>query len=182
MKDISLIKPTIDLKDEYLDMIHDYIDNNEKPRPWTLKLDPSDFSSMLQKIEDFSNGIGLQENQVEHSTYWLVDNNKVVGAVNIRHRLNDYLFRIDGHIGGAIRPSDRGKGYGSIMLSLALQITKNMGIKKILVTCNKNNIVSEKTIIKNGGVFESEELEDNGNTVRRFWIDIEQKKAVEGDN
>jgi len=147
---ISLVKPTIELKDEYLDMIQDYIDNNEKPRPWTLKLDPSDFSSMLQKLEDFSNGIGLKENQVEHSTYWLVDNNRVIGAVNIRHRLNDYFLRIDGHIGGAIRPSYRGKGYGSIMLSLALDITRTMGMKKVLVTCNKDNKVSEKAIIKKG--------------------------------
>jgi len=169
---ISLVKPTIDLKDEYLDMIKDYKNNNEKPRPWTLKLDPSDFSSMLQKLKDFRNGIGLQENQVEHSTYWLVDTDKVIGSVNIRHRLNDYFLRIDGHIGGAIRPSDRGKGYGSMMLSLALDITRNMGMKKVLVTCNKDNKVSEKTIIKKGGVFESEEIEDNGNTVRRFWINL----------
>ncbi len=105
IENVYLIKPTIAFKDEYLDMIQDYIDNNEKPRPWILKLDTSDFPSMLQKLEGFSKGIGLEEGQVEHSTYWLVDNNKVIGAVNIRHRLNDYLLRIDGHIGGAIRPS-----------------------------------------------------------------------------
>jgi len=172
IKNIKLIKPTIDLKDEYLDMINDYKDNNEEPRPWTLNLDTNDFSKMIQKLEGFSKGIDLKENQVEHSTYWLVDNNKVIGAVNIRHRLNDYLLRIDGHIGGSIRPSYRGKGYGSVMLSLALQIAKNMGMKKVLITCNKDNIVSEKTIIKNGGVFESEEVEDTGNIVKRFWIDL----------
>lgn len=172
MKNISLIKPTTIFKDEYIDMIQDYIDNGEKPRPWTLKLDTSDFSAMLKKLENFSKGIDLEEDQVEHSTYWLVDDNKVIGAVNIRHRLNDYFLRIDGHIGGAIRPSYRGKGYGSEMLSLALEITKDLGMEKVLVTCNKNNVVSEKTIIKNGGVFESEELEDNGNTVKRFWINL----------
>jgi len=172
MEGVSLIKPTVDLKDEYLDMIQDYTSNNQKPRPWTLNLDANDFSAMIQKLDDFSNGIGLRENQVEHSTYWLVHNNKVIGAVNIRHRLNDYLLKIDGHIGGAIRPSYRGKGYGSVMLALALEVAKNMGIKKVLITCNKDNIVSEKTIIINGGIFESEEIEDNGNIVRRFWINI----------
>jgi len=170
MKNISLIKPTVEFRDQYLEMIQDYIDNSEKPRPWTLKLDASDFSIMLKKLEDFSKGIGLKENEVEHSTYWLVDGNKVIGAVNIRHRLNDYFLRIDGNIGGAIRPSYRGKGYGSKMLALSLEVTKDMGMKKVLVTCNKNNKASEKTIIKNGGVFESEELEDNGNIVKRFWI------------
>ncbi|WP_249168755.1 GNAT family N-acetyltransferase [Alkaliphilus sp. B6464] len=90
----------------------------------------------------------------------------------MRHRLNDYLLRIDGHMGGAIRPSYRGKGYGGVMLSLALEVTKDMGMKRVLVTCNKDNIVSEKTIVKSGGIFESEEIEDNGNIIRRFWIDL----------
>lgn len=173
MGNMCLIKPTIDLENEYLDMIQDWKNNNEKPKPWTLNVEARDFSAMIQRLEGFSKGIGLKENQVEHSTYWLVTNqNRVVGAVNIRHRLNDYLMRIDGHIGGGIRPSDRGKGYGGLMLSLALEIIKTMDIKKVLVTCNKDNVVSEKTIIRNGGIFESEEIEDNGNIVKRFWISL----------
>ena len=96
----------------------------------------------------------------------------MIGATNIRHRLNDYFLRIDGHIGGAIRPSYRGKGYGNKMLDLALQIARQMGMRRVLITCNKENKVSEKVIIRNGGIFESEEIEDNGNIVRRFWIDI----------
>ncbi len=172
MRKTRLIRPSIDFKDKYLNMIQDYIDNNERPKPWTLNLDIDDFHDMLRKLEDFSRGVGLKENQVENSTYWLIDNNKVIGAVNIRHRLNDYLLRIDGHIGGAIRPSYRGKGYGGVMLALALEVTKDMGMKRVLVTCNKDNIVSEKTIVKIGGIFESEEIEDNGNIVRRFWIDL----------
>lgn len=175
MENMSLIKPTIDFENEYLDMIQDWKNNNEKPKPWTLNLDTKDFNAMIKTLEGFSNGVGLEENQVEHSTYWLVsNNNRVVGAVNIRHRLNDYLLRIDGHIGGGIRPSDRGKGYGAKMLSLALEVTKTMGIKRVLVTCNKSNIISEKTIIKNGGVFESEEIEENGNIVKRFWFDLNE--------
>lgn len=173
MKNIKLIKPTAELKNEYLDMLKDWKDNNEKPTPWTLKLDTSDFSEMIEKLEGFSKGIGLKEGHVEHSTYWLVENNVVIGAANIRHRLNHYLLKYDGHIGGGIRPSCRGKGYGSVMLSLALDITRKMGMKRALITCNKDNIVSEKTIVKNGGVFESEEVEDNGNIVRRFWINLE---------
>ncbi|MBZ2174467.1 GNAT family N-acetyltransferase [Schnuerera sp. xch1] len=172
MEDVKLIKPTIELKDEYLDMIKDWKDNNERPNPSTLNLDTSDFPAMIKKLEGFSKGIGLKEGYVEHSTYWLIENNTVIGAVNIRHRLNDYLFRIDGNIGGGIRPSFRGKGYGSTMLSLALDITKDMGMGRVLITCNDDNIISEKTIIKNGGVFESEEVETNGNVVKRFWVDL----------
>lgn len=169
---IALIKPTIELKDEYLDMINDWKVHNEKPNPGTLKLDPTNFPLMLEKLDGFSKGIGVEKNHVEHSTYWLVDNNRVIGAVNIRHRLNDYLKKFDGHIGGGIRPSDRLKGYATTMLSLSLEITREMGMNKVLITCNKDNISSEKTIIKNGGVFESEEIESDGNIVRRFWIEL----------
>ena len=176
MKDLSntiaLIKPTIELKNEYLDMINDWKVNNEKPNPGTLKLDTTNFPMMIEKLDGFTRGIGLDENHVKHSTYWLVDNNRVIGAVNIRHRLNDYLLKFDGHIGGGIRPSERSKGYATLMLSLSLDITKDMGMNKVLITCNKDNIASEKTIIKNGGVFESEEIEDNGNIVSRFWIEL----------
>ena len=176
MKDLSntiaLIKPTIDLKDEYLDMINDWIVHKEKLNPGTLKLDSTNFTLMIEKLDGFTKGIGVDENHVDHSIYWLVDNNRVIGAVNIRHRLNDYLLKFDGHIGGGIRPSDRSKGYATIMLSLSLNIARDMGMDRVLITCNKDNIASERTIIKNCGVFESEEIEDNGNIVRRFWIEL----------
>lgn len=83
------------------------------------------------------------------------------------------MLKFDGHIGGGIRPSDRSKGYATIMLSLSLDITRDMRrMNRVLITCNKDNIASEKTIIKNGGVFETKEIEDNGNIVRRFWIGL----------
>lgn len=97
-------------------MINDWKNHNEKPRPGTLKLDANNFPLMLQKLNDFTKGIGLVGEQVEHSTFWLVDHNRVVGSVNIRHRLNDYLLKYDGHIGGGIRPSDKGKGYATKMV------------------------------------------------------------------
>ncbi len=170
MSNIILTKPTIELKEPFLDMINDWKNHNEKPKPWTINLDNDNFPLLMQKLEDFSNGIGLNDKQVENSTYWLVESNRVIGAVNIRHRLNDYLLKFDGHIGLGIRPSDRCKGYATVMLALALEKTKIMGMDKVLITCNKDNIASEKTIIKNGGVFDSEEIEDSGNIVRRFWI------------
>ncbi len=170
MNNIRLIKPTLDLKEEFLGMINDWKNHNEKPKPWPINIEPDNLPQMIKRLEGYSRGIGLNENHVENTTYWLIDNNKVIGACNIRHRLNDYLLKYDGHIGGAIRPSERGKGYGTTMLTLAIQKAKELGIDKVLITCNKGNTASEKTIVRNGGVFESEEVEDNGNIVRRFWI------------
>ncbi len=79
------------------------------------------------------------------------DRNIFVGAVNIRHVLNDALLRGSGHIGDGIRPSERRKGYATAMIALALEECKKLGIKKVLMTCDKNNIGSAKSIINNGG-------------------------------
>lgn len=94
----------------------------------------------------------LPENWVPDSTFWLVtDNNRVVGAVNIRHGLSEKLFNCGGHVGYGIRPSERRKGYATKLLALALEKTKELGINKVLVVCDQSNLASERTIIKNGG-------------------------------
>lgn len=115
---------------------------------------------------------------VPHSTYWFVrDDNKILGAINIRHWLNDYLKNIGGHIGYGIRPSERRKGYATEMLGKALDIVSEMGIKSILIICDKDNIASAKTIIKNGGVLHSEDS-DNGIIFQRYWIDLSQGECL----
>lgn len=171
MEQLRLVKPTVALKTEYLDMLEDWRRRGEKLSPWVLNFDPGDFPGMIEMLEGYSKGIGLKEGQVEHSTYWLVNaEGKVLGAVNIRHRLNEYLLKKGGHIGYGIRPSERKKGYAKEMLRLALEITKAMGLERVLVTCDKENIGSAKTIQYNGGILESEEVE-NGVPFQRYWIE-----------
>ena len=94
-----------------------------------------------------------------------------VGAVNIRHYLNDALLRSGGHIGDGIRPSERRKGYATAMIALALEECKKLGIEKVLMTCDKNNIGSVKSIVRNGGVLENE-IEDDGHIEQRYWIQL----------
>lgn len=109
---------------------------------------------------------------VECSTYWLVNkSNRILGAIDIRHRLNEFLLFRGGHIGYGIRPSERKKGYSCVMLSLALKQCEIIGIPKVLITCLKNNIGSAKTIIKNRGILESEDI-DNGEIFQRYWINL----------
>lgn len=93
----------------------------------------------------------------------------MVGAVNIRHYLNDSLLLDGGHIGDGVRPSERRKGIASKMISLALLECKKLGIEKVLMVCNKNNIGSAKSIKNNGGILENE-IFVNGVIVQRYWI------------
>lgn len=99
------------------------------------------------------------------------DRNIFVGAVNIRHYLNDELLKTGGHIGDGIRPSERGKGYATAMIALALDECKKFGINKVLMCCDRDNIASAKSIIRNGGVLENE-VEEDGQLVQRYWISL----------
>ena len=99
------------------------------------------------------------------------DRNIFVGAVNIRHYLNETLLKTGGHIGDGIRPSERRKGYATAMISLALQECRKLGISRVLMCCDRNNIGSAKSIIRNGGVLENEVVED-GVPVQRYWIRV----------
>ncbi|MBR2176691.1 MAG: GNAT family N-acetyltransferase, partial [Clostridia bacterium] len=94
------------------------------------------------------------------------------GAVNIRHYLNDYLLKEGGHIGDGIRPSERRKGYATEMVRLALIECKKLGIDRVLMVCDKDNIGSAKSILKNGGVLEDEFLNEYGDIEQRYWIDL----------
>lgn len=135
--------------------------------------DPSDFAAMLKKLEGYMRGVGVREDFVPNSTFWLVrDDRKVLGAINIRHYLNDRLRFDGGHIGYGVRPSERGKGCATEMLRQALVVVHEMGIKKALLTCAKANIASARVMIANGGVLDSEDVTKQGEVFQRYWINI----------
>ena len=108
---------------------------------------------------------------VEDSTFFCLDTdrNLFVGAVNIRHSLNQGLLWNGGHIGDGVRPSERGRGIGTQMVRLALLECKRLNISPVLMVCRKTNIPSARTIEKNGGVLENE-VEKDGITWKRYWI------------
>src|SRR5690606_28702546 len=112
MSDVKLVEPSSKYKESYLDMIAEWKTANENLVPFVLKMETDDFESLLQKLKGFSQGMGIPDTFVPHTTYWLVNNQeRVIGAINIRHRLNEKLLNIGGHIGYGIRPSERKKGY-----------------------------------------------------------------------
>lgn len=98
---------------------------------------------------------------------------RIVGMLDLRHRLNELLAEWGGHIGYSVRPDERRKGYAKWMLAHALPEAKKLGIDRVLVTCNDNNIASARTIEANGGVLENKlYVERAKQTIRRYWIDL----------
>lgn len=134
--------------------------------------DPS-FKDWLERKENESRGVGLTEGKVPATLLFLFrqGEDKILGAVHIRHRLNEKLLFMGGNIGYGIAPSERQKGYANFILSNALKFCIKLGLEKALVTCDKDNIGSAKTIQKNGGILENEIVED-GKIKQRYWIKL----------
>ncbi len=173
---IRLVKLSEKYKRQLGEMIEewraDIEKNNTNSSPWAIfKNDHSDFEHYLSNLEISE----PKDGKVPDSVFFLYDEQRDIflGAVNIRHYLNDHLLRYGGHIGDGIRPRERGKGYGTKLISLALSECKKLGIKRVLMVCDKDNIASAKTIIKNGGVLENEIISVDGETVQRYFITLD---------
>lgn len=169
---VHLAKPSEELRDAYFSFYEEWKNSGERIVPWVVEKDPSDFEAYLNYLREEESADNLPPGWVANSTYWLVnEEGRIAGAVNIRHDLNEKLRNSGGHIGYGVRPSERRKGYATAILAKALEKTKELGIARVLVVCDRGNTASEKTILKNGGVLESEFTESDGNVVRRFWIE-----------
>ena len=167
---LKLIKPSAEYKTQICSMLDHWYSTGEKIIPYSIRrLDYHDFDNYCRNLEikDASGGL------VPDSTFFCLDTdrNVVVGAVNIRHYLNESMLLNGGHIGDGVVPSERRKGVATAMIGLALKECKKLGIEKVLMVCDKNNIGSAKSIINNGGVLENEIIVD-GVTEQRYWIDI----------
>ena len=165
---LKLVKLEEKYRPQLNDMMDEWTSADEKIIPWAIrKCDYHDFPAYLVSLE-------IRESDGKHvpdSTFFCLDTDRniFVGAVNIRHFLNERLLQTGGHIGDGIRPGERRKGYGTKMVALALEECDRLGIRDVLMCCNRDNIASARTIIKNGGVLENE-VADGDTVIQRYWI------------
>ena len=168
---MRLVKLTKEYEPLLIEMMDEWCayqgDDPDDKTPYAIfKNDYHNFDYYLANLE-FKKA---EDGKVPDSVYFLLDEDRniFVGAVNIRHYLNDYLLSYGGHIGDGIRPSERRKGYGTLLIKLSLEKCKELGIDKVLMTCAKNNVASRKTITNNGGVLENEVMHKDGEVILRY--------------
>ncbi len=126
-----------------------------------------DFRNSLPRYVEISQGINLPEGYVPQTIYWLNVNESPVAYGKLRHRLNEKLLLHGGHVGFTVRPTERGKGYGKMILAEIKKEARNMGIDRLLLTCNETNTRSRKVIESNNG-----KLEDIKDGSCSYWITL----------
>lgn len=167
-----LAEPSPEMEQAYIDYITEWENAGEEIVPYASRRDNSDFKHLLNRWKSEASDAVRAKGLVPATLYFLIDEGgRIYGAVHVRHELNEYLLKYGGHIGYGIRPSERKKGIGAVMLSLVLPTVKRLGIDKVLVTCDKGNLASAKTILKNGGILENE-VSDGNSIVQRYWIQL----------
>lgn len=162
---MKLVFPNILYKEKAIEYIDEFIANNSEING-SGALDgflvDSTYEEWLKKVMSDVDVANIEKPRVPALTYFFVreEDDRIVGMINIRLALNDFLRKEGGHIGYSVRPTERGKGYAKDMLNRALMVCDTFGIKEVLVTCDKVNLASAGVIKACGGELAEEFYSD----------------------
>lgn len=164
-----LVELDADLKDKFLEMAADYASAGDD----RYQKDAEDYEGFLKRLEMYRTGRDLPSHLVRANTFFLLAGDELIGRGDLRHELNDFLSVMGGHIGYDVRPSERRKGYGSLILELTLEKAREIGLKRVFLTCDADNKASAKIIEKHGGKLEKQMFyEPKGKIISQYWIEL----------
>lgn len=165
----------------FLEMAEEFQASGELYYDRSLPLLRTNFSAFLERLREASRGENLPQGYVPEDEFWLLEpsSGRMLGSIRLRHWLTPALEERGGHIGYAIRPGERRKGYGSQILAMLLawlrdpgwQASRGLDLRRVLLTCDTHNAASARIIEANGGVLENRVRVEN-ELVSRYWIDL----------
>lgn len=175
---MQLIEPTMEYEKQIREYRKEFIDGGATiisgAGPlWKLD-DPKEWVEQSATLKSWDT---VPEGFVPAVQYIFVreDDKKIVGTVNVRPTLNEWLEAYGGHIGYAVAPSERRKGYATHMLRETLRKCRELGMDKVLITCEDSNEASRRTIVANGGAYETTVHEPDENVdLERYWFNLRQ--------
>ena len=173
---LILVKPDISMAEEIMDYKKEFLAAGSSMDGTTPLRTCGTAEEWLEIIGKLENPETVPAHWVPSSQYvYLRESDmRIVGMIQLRHELNDYLYNFGGHIGYSVRPSERRKGYAGRMLAEFLPVCRRMNLGRVLVTCMTDNEASRRTILKNGGVYENTVFEpDEKINLERYWIDLQ---------
>lgn len=157
---------------EFLDMVTEYQKTGVNHQH--QKIAQEDFTAYLRKVQNDSQGVDLPEDYVPMTTFWLVRDDRVfLGESRLRHYLTPALEVEGGHIGYNIRPSQRLKGHGTLILALTLEQARKLALQRVRVTCDTDNIASARVIEKNDGMLSGQATSSwSGKLISQYRIEL----------
>lgn len=172
---LKLVFPDITFKEKaigYIKEFHDHGSEINGTGSLDSFLEESTYEAWLAKILGEIDIANIPDPKVPSLTYFYVreDDDRIVGMINIRLALNDFLRKEGGHIGYSIRPTERRKHYATQMLNEGLKVCDKIGIKEVLIVCDKSNTASAGVIKKCGGVLKEETCSENGHEMLQMYV------------
>ena len=170
----ELVLPTTSVRESFLEAMDEFVAEGaefSQTAAWIEHnapgwIAPEVFAAFVDAVRaDALEETPRPERHVPCTTLWWIDGEDYLGRLAIRHRLNDFLLDVGGHIGYDVRPTRRREGHATAMLQQALPWARDLGIDPALVTCDTDNLGSIRVIEAAGG-----ELEDVRGKKRRYWV------------
>jgi len=172
---MKFVFPNKDYKDnaiEFINEFHTYNSDINGSGALDTYLNESSYEKWIEKVITDIDIANIESGRVPSFSYFYVreTDNKIIGMINIRLALNDFLRNEGGHIGYCIRPTERRQHYATNMLNEALVFCKTIGLDNIIVSCDKSNIASANVIKNCGGILDAEFYSDTFNEVIQKYI------------